>query len=106
MEGPQPGSWMDLLRTFGGAIFQSESFQANFWASAFGALVGAGAAFILERTHAAHAERRRRVTLGNQAIHKLGLMYSSLASLEKSLFGEHRRYRTKHCGRDFSPRHY
>jgi hypothetical protein len=90
MDGSQKGGWTSFLGLFDSPIFQSDNFQSNFWASAFGALVGAGAAFLLERIHAAHTERKRRVSFGNQATHTLSLMYSVLASIEKSLFGDYR----------------
>jgi hypothetical protein len=90
MDGSQPAGWTSVLGVLENPIFQSDNFQSNFWASAFGALVGAGSAFLLERIHAAHAERKRRVSFGNQATHTLSLMYSVLASTEKALFGDYR----------------
>ena len=78
-------------------LFSLDSFQSNFWSAAFGALIGAGSAFVLERTQAWRMERRRNCSLGNQSIYKLSLMYTTLTNLENTLFGD---FRAAHDGKD------
>lgn len=63
----------------------SKSFWGDFWAAAFGALIGAGAAFALAWWEKQREERRRRVAAGNIALLTMYRMWYEIYNYEQHI---------------------